>query len=538
MKKNNLIKLAYDDYKNDIHVETFTNTLTLESSTDSGTYIAAVRFGGYPESVRAMSDAMYGGGQIQLKLDNKTHFLKSYTKQYRRELTHDGIYAEATLMVNDGETINHDNDSTENEKKRPRKCYLFCEHDNSDRLFEEIDKKTAVPLIPEFKDYVLSELQARKILTKLQIITCTDIFDSWVLTLTENEQNMIDVVNDGLKSGAISIPNDNGAIFPEINGVTGYLNEFGVKIAERIRNQFEPLFDPATETVSAEILAVNENIKKNTGYSLYDAQLAVAEAHKRALQKQKSTMCIAECGSGKTKIGITALHAYQQRKSFNVVLCPSHMTKKWMREIEESLPNTFAAIVTSITELNRVYNAYTQDNKTCYVVINKEKARDGYMKRPAAMWNYRKKAFLCSDCYEPVMMEVIDCGSKYEIKADAFFFQKQNKKNNKCSNCGNSLWTMLVAEQQSEWVKISEYGFVHRMWANEHLKSIKKPGIYEVVEAIADNPNGTFHNAGAYNRFPLSTYIKRKMKGKIDGLIIDELHNYNVRPDRAICEAT
>jgi hypothetical protein len=125
------------------------------------------------------------------------------------------------------------------------------------------------------------------------------------------------------------------------------------------------------------------------------------------------------------------------------------------------------------------------------------------------------------------MMDVIDTGTKYQIKADSFFFQKKNKKNNKCESCGSSLWTVLVADQQSEWVKVSEYGFVHRQFADFHLKTIKKPAIYEEVEAIADNPDGTYHSSGAYKRFPLSTYIKRKMKGKIDGLIIDELHNYN-----------
>ena len=218
----------------------------------------------------------------------------------------------------------------------------------------------------------------------------------------------ISVVNDGLESGAISIPRADDTPFPAVNTVTQYLNTFGTMIAERIKNQFEPLFDPATESLSPEILAVNANIRKNAGYSLYDAQLAVAEAHKRCLERQKATLCIAECGSGKTKIDITALHAYQQRhgntKQFNVVMCPSHMTKKWVREIEESLPNTFAAVITGITEFNNVYKAYERDDKTCYVIMSKEKARDGYMTRPAAMWSERRKSFICPDCYQTVMM--------------------------------------------------------------------------------------------------------------------------------------
>ena len=47
------------------------------------------------------------------------------------------------------------------------------------------------------------------------------------------------------------------------------------------------------------------------------------------------------------------------------------------------------------------------------------------------------------------------------------------------------------------------------------------------MQAGADDPDGCLPNTGAYRRFPLSTYIKRHMHGKIDGLIVDELHNYN-----------
>ena len=52
-------------------------------------------------------------------------------------------------------------------------------------------------------------------------------------------------------------------------------------VAKRIRGQFQPLFNPAGEPLSPEILAVNDYIRAHAGYSLYDVQLAVAEAVKR-----------------------------------------------------------------------------------------------------------------------------------------------------------------------------------------------------------------------------------------------------------------
>ncbi len=534
MEATRLMKISYFDPKAETRLEAYADTVVIEREGNTP-YLAAVRLGGYPEAVKGMSDAIYGGGSVSMVIDGATITVYSRTKQYRKEFAHDGIYAEATLLIQDEEQRTdkaEDSGATPDANSSPRKCYLYCEQSDKDRLFEELDKKTSVPLIPEFRDYVLNELQRRGILKQLQVISSRERFDVWALELSKDEENIVDVVNAGLKSGAIVIPGADGSAFPAVTSVTQYLNTFGVMIAERIKGQFDPLFDPATESLSPEILAVNEHIKKHAGYSLYDAQLAIAEAHKRCLTMKKATLCISECGSGKTKIGITALHAYQNRhgtaKCFNIVLCPSHMTKKWVREIEESLPNTFATIVTSITEINAAYAAYTRDEKTCYIIISKEKARDGYMRRPSVTWSQRRKAFICPTCLNPVEMELSDDGSKYRVPADQFYFKRENKSNHKCEHCGDLLWTVLVPEQQSEWVKVSDLGFVHRKFAYEYLEGLsKKPALYEAITAIVENPDGTFPNTGAYKRFPLSTYIKRHMKGRIDGLIIDELHNYN-----------
>lgn len=66
----------------------------------------------------------------------------------------------------------------------------------------------------------------------------------------------------------------------------------------------------------------------------------MTEAIKRQLERSKVGLIVAECGSGKTKIGTVAitaaaagLLAHQRaagdHKTFNLVLCPSHVTEKW-----------------------------------------------------------------------------------------------------------------------------------------------------------------------------------------------------------------
>ncbi|MBP5718179.1 MAG: DEAD/DEAH box helicase family protein, partial [Abditibacteriota bacterium] len=306
---------------------------------------------------------------------------------------------------------------------------------------------------------------------------------------------------------------------------------------ERIRNQFQPLFDPASEPLSPEILAVNSFISAHAGYPLYDAQLAVAESVKRQLTQGKCAFIVAECGSGKTKIGATAMAAAQtlqarlshseNRKTFNIVLCPSHVAKKWVREIAETLPETFGVIVRSITDLNRLYDHFTQGDKNVYAVISKEKARDGYMKRPAVRWSRLHRGFLCPDCGGVIQVPETDDNSTYLVNADQFHFRKENGKNHKCPLCGSPLWTAVNPGTYSEWVKIGGYGWVYRAQVSAHYDKTQNPSVVAKLDEIRDNPDALFPAVGACRRYPLSSYIKRMYKGKLDGVIVDELHEYN-----------
>lgn len=348
--RSKLMELSYSDPKFQIRLTGYADTVIIDSGTQQT--ISAIRFGGYPEVVRALSDAIYGGASVELKQDDTTLYLDCRPKGYRRLLSHDGIYAVATLMANDDSQTeeNTADDSDEDVPENPRKCYIFCPPGDRASLFAEVDRKTAAPLIPEFQGYVLDSLIARGDLRQMKVLSFTERMEAWSLTLLPEDQNVTDILEQGLKDGRITIPGaamDAADGFAEVNSVTSYLNTFGVTVADRIRSQFVPKFDPASEPLSEEILEVNDYIHEKAGYSLYDAQLAVAEAVKRQLCQHKMALIVAECGSGKTKLSaaaagaLNALKRLGTRKSFNLVMCPSHVTGKWVREIAETLPDTY-----------------------------------------------------------------------------------------------------------------------------------------------------------------------------------------------------
>lgn len=370
MAQSRLIELSYFDPHTSIRLTTYADTIVTDYSSPNR-IISAVRFGGYPEVVKAMSDAIYGGATIDVCSNGETLHLDTLPKGYRRQLSHDGMYAAATLMANDDaqslDQLKEDTAEDDSlEESKPRKCYIFCPAGDQDRLFEEVDRKTAAPLIPEFRDYVLQELIRRGELRRMEVFSVKEKMDAWVLSLLPEDKNVVQVLEDGLKTGQIAIPGATPGMpdgFAQVENVTDYLSTYGITVADRIRKQFIPLFDPASEPLSDEVLDINRYIQQKAGYSLYDAQLAVAEATKRQLQRCGTALIVAECGSGKTKIGTDALGALYGlgaaqggKKTFNLVMAPSHVTKKWVREIGETLPNTFAMVVKSITDLNRLYD--------------------------------------------------------------------------------------------------------------------------------------------------------------------------------------
>ena len=383
VSKSKLIPISYYDPSKETRLSAYADTVVYERD---GYFciLRAIRFGGYPEMVHALSDAIFAGATIDAQMEGENFRLRAEVKRYERQVTHDGVYAEATLLCRDDEQNAktsdesgeaEDSESQDGSDLPPRKCVIFCPAGDRDRLFEELDRKTSVPLIPAFRDYVLDELERRGDLKKLNVVSIREKIDAWVLRCDNEDANIISVVEHGLRSGTIAIPgtatNPDG--FAQISNVTGYLNAFGVTVVECIREQFTPLFDPTNEPLSPEILSVNGYIREHAGYPLYDAQLAVAESVKRQLDHDKCAFIVAECGSGKTKIGAAAMSAFwdlkanrarRTTKTFNTILCPSHVAKKWGREIAETFPDTVALIVRGITELNKLYGYYQSGDKS------------------------------------------------------------------------------------------------------------------------------------------------------------------------------
>ena len=136
---------------------------------DKDNTLIALRMGGYPETILAMSEVIQAGCSLQVEEGTTKVEVTSLGKRnYEKKISHDGVYAEAMMYLKDSAshsvTLGDDERSEKETVDLNRDIYIFCKDD--DDLFTELDRKLSVPLIPEYKDYFISELKQRKLLNQ------------------------------------------------------------------------------------------------------------------------------------------------------------------------------------------------------------------------------------------------------------------------------------------------------------------------------------------------------------------------------------
>lgn len=108
-----------------------------------------------------------------------------------------------------------------------------------------------------------------------------------------------------------------------------YFQLYGPALGEQARRALEPLHTPGIDPVPL----------MNLGRQPFDAQAHVIAATVKSLKRQRSVMLIAEMGTGKTMMGMAAVHTHANGKPYRaLVFCPGQLTEKWEREILETIP--------------------------------------------------------------------------------------------------------------------------------------------------------------------------------------------------------
>ena len=244
----------------------------------------------------------------------------------------------------------------------------------------------------------------------------------------------------------------------------GFIDTFKDAIARRVVESYPPLYRPSENGGTLPRL-----LRKPLG-----AQADAIRGAALSLKAHRGTTVVGEMGTGKAFIGAAAAHMAGFERI--LIICPPHLVPKWKREVEMTVPGVRAAIVESITDLERL--RLSVGSGPLFAVMSREKAKLSYRWMPAVIQRWatsRGRLIREEETGEPFRVPCCpDCTAQIVDKDGMSLTDADlNRRKHTCASCGAPLW------------------------------QADKSGLA---------------------RYPLADYIKHRMKGFFDLLIGDEVH--------------
>lgn len=185
-----------------------------------------------------------------------------------------------------------------------------------------------------------------------------------------------------------------------------------------------------------------------------------------------------------------------------VVLSPGHMVNKWAREVREVIPGARGIVVDSLKDLRKVVQNYRKGEKVV-VVLSKERAKLGSGWQPATIQRRRKLRITKPDPTDKAKnIEAIETITAHT-----------------CPKCG----AIVRDEDGLPLLQLPP----KRLFCTARVK--------QWVGDSLDNTAGTFketkcnaplYTSKGFRRFPLSRFIRTKLRGFFKVFICDEVHMF------------
>ena len=251
--------------------------------------------------------------------------------------------------------------------------------------------------------------------------------------------------------------------------LAGFIDMFRDSIAQRVVESYPPLYRPSEQAVQLPKL-----LRSPLG-----AQADAIRGATLSLRTHQGTTVVGEMGTGKTFIAASAAHAAGFKRV--LVLCPPHLLRKWKREVEETVPGARAAIVGSITDLERL--RLLSGSAPLFAVMSRERAKLSYRWQPAIIERWavaNGRLIRDEETGDPIRVPICPVCGEQVVDREGVPLSREDlsRKRRFCDDCKSPLW-----------------------------------------QADASGPR----------RYPLADYVKHRMKGFFDLFIGDEVHEFKAR---------
>jgi hypothetical protein len=342
------------------------------------------------------------------------------------------------------------------------------------------------PLLKEWVPWLLSEMTKQGQIVPLVQAGCQ-------AGLVVADTAALDkLVTNGLRKKHLTVPDQNGKPMRRVSGqdeqetLDEYLKSYGPLLGKNAEHALKPLHVPGKHPIpTIELLRPP-----------FVAQAHVIEASRKALGRQKSLLLVGEMGTGKSLMGMAAVHTHAKGKPCRaLIFCPGQLTKKWEREIRGTIPGVEVIQIESwrtLLSMNRCRRPTTAE----WYIIARDRAKLGALWRPA---------FVSRSHDDDGFLRCPQCGRRLvDDKREPVFVGQSAKE----GQAGSGLWKK---RSRCEWV----------LAGNTEAPDAENQGP-DRLTAGCGSP--LWQMTGEIRRYEPALFIKRRLKHFFDYLLADELH--------------
>jgi len=296
-----------------------------------------------------------------------------------------------------------------------------------------------------------------------------------------------------------------------------FVEEFGASLTRAILDTCPPVYSPA---LYKDYRPFVKRLARQPLGRQADALAGVALSLERGY---RCTILSAEMGAGKSFMALAALYATWRRKRERdpytrmhaLVICPTHLVGKWVREAKATIPGVQAMVVDSISEIEAAL-ARAHIAAPLILVMSKERAKLGHPLRPA-VWErlmpWTKERRLCCPQCGTMICYTEKCGREGKERLGVPIMDPGVCVRYRlfCENdaCRSPLWQADTTLLRVPYGRLSGLQPTDRPVALfEHGHTVKASG------------------GGAPRRVPLGAYIAKRRRDAFDVLVLDEVQDY------------
>ncbi len=337
-----------------------------------------------------------------------------------------------------------------------------------------------------------------------------------------SEDETEDIVRDRFVTEIVALDLATGdhVKIAEPTALAEFIEKWRDVLTKLVMDAFAPLYQFDLDAEGAQVQATLNRLSKHrrvpgrSETGLFPAQKHVAVALWKRLRRSNSAIMVGEMGVGKTTIACAVAELIRQCDGDprpNLILCPPHLVNKWIREIRQIVPLSFAMALYRLSDVKQFAQQVTRlsPGTPAFAVLSREMAKLGSGWQPAYVIRRKyertepvrgktrtvtEETFGCPRCGKEAWY--VEDGHETAPVREAQYFSERKRQ---CAACGEPFYQMV------------------------HLNHLAVGTLDEQssqARLIESDTNGL----RITQRYPIADYIARRYWGLFNVLIADELH--------------